>query len=114
VWLLNIRRVHRSRLPDIGVIAGLAVVAFEPAAPRGYDYEVAYWQGTGQGRLAELWGEAMAFAPAGLFPASFYRDEWELVVQPGGCERWEAYKGACSALARALGFRAVAGSARLR
>jgi hypothetical protein len=60
----------------------------------GYDYEVAYWQRAGHGKLGKLWNDALAFAPAGLFPASFYRDEWELVVQPEACDSWEQYRDA--------------------
>lgn len=59
----------------------------------GYEYEIAYWDG-GTGKLRKLWEEAMTLAPAGMFPPSFYRDEWELVVQPEGCQTWDQYKNA--------------------
>lgn len=58
----------------------------------GYEYEIAYWGGPG--KLKKLWADAMTLAPTGDFPDSFYRDEWELVVQPEGCETWEEYKQA--------------------
>lgn len=60
----------------------------------GYDYEVAYWQGRGQGKLGRLWDGAVALRTTEQFPDSFYRDEWELVVQPEGCESWEQYRDA--------------------
>lgn len=61
----------------------------------GYPYEIQYW-GAG-GALEKLWQTALGLAPAGDLPESFYRDEWELVVQPQGCETWEDYKAASRA-----------------
>jgi len=59
----------------------------------GYEYTIAYWGSKNQ-RLEKLWDQALAFASAEGFPESFYRDEWEQVVQPAGCEQWENYKDA--------------------
>lgn len=61
----------------------------------GYEYDIAYWPG--DARLTAAWDKAMALAPAGDFTDSFYRDEWELVVQPQGCSTWEEYKKASRA-----------------
>jgi superfamily I DNA/RNA helicase len=44
--------------------------------------------------LEKLWDKALAFGTEGSFPSSFFRDEWELVVQRHGCETWEDYKKA--------------------
>jgi len=55
----------------------------------GYDYEIAWWGS--DDRLRDLWDRALGMAEPNLFPASFYRDEWELVVQPAGCESGEDY-----------------------
>lgn len=58
----------------------------------GYDYKIAYWDSTP--KLEDLWETAMGLAPADLFPPSFYRDEWELVVQPAGCDSAADYRTA--------------------
>jgi len=58
----------------------------------GYRYEIKYW-----GRdsvLTKLWETACALGTKGQFADSFFRDEWELVVQAQGCESWEDYKRA--------------------
>ena len=58
----------------------------------GYRYEVKYW---GQGQtLQNLWEDALTLGSGMGFARSFYRDEWELVVQPQGCESWEDDKKA--------------------
>ncbi len=58
----------------------------------GYRYEIKYW---GQdGALEKLWETALALGTEGKVADSFFRDEWELVVQPQGCETWEDYKRA--------------------
>jgi len=55
----------------------------------GYEYTINYW---GMNKtLTGLWDKAMALAPS-EFPTSFYRDEWELVVQDAGCMSWNDYK----------------------
>jgi len=58
----------------------------------GYDYRIAYFNP--DSRLQALWEKAMAHSPTGLFPTAFYRDEWEEVVQPHGCETWQDYRKA--------------------
>jgi hypothetical protein len=58
----------------------------------GYAYEIAWWDV--DDRLEPQWDLAMGLAPSGLFPVSFYRDEWELVVQPAGCQTAEDYREA--------------------
>ena len=57
----------------------------------GYEYTIAYW-GIGD-RLENLWDKALGLAPSG-FPSTFFRDEWERVVQEHGCESWNDYKRA--------------------
>ena len=61
----------------------------------GYEYEIKWW-GMG-GALEGLWEQALTLAPADQFALSFFRDEWELVVQPQGCASWEDYKKASRA-----------------
>ncbi len=58
----------------------------------GYAYEIKY-RGT-DGALERQWEQALALGSAGNFPASFFRDEWQLVVQRHGCETWEDYRRA--------------------
>ncbi len=58
----------------------------------GYPYQIRYWRPGGT--LEELWDKALALGSEGNFAASFFRDEWELVVQRHGCETWEDYKRA--------------------
>ncbi len=58
----------------------------------GYPYQIKYW-GTGSA-LEKLWDKALALGSEGHFAASFFRDEWELVVQRHGCETWEDYRRA--------------------
>ena len=61
----------------------------------GYRYEIKWW-GLGKD-LEELWDKALGLAAGSKFPDSFFRDEWELVIQPQGCETWEEYKQASRA-----------------
>ncbi len=57
----------------------------------GYRYEIKYW---GRGSdLESLWQTACGMA-GGDFAPTFFRDEWELVVQPQGCKTWEEYRRA--------------------
>lgn len=58
----------------------------------GYNYEIGYWGTTD--KLEDLWDRAVGLAPADAFPTSFYRDEWELVVQPAGCYTLADYSSA--------------------
>lgn len=58
----------------------------------GYRYEIKWW-GMGD-ELEKLWSTAVALGSGLPYPESFFRDEWELVVQAQGCETWEDYKGA--------------------
>lgn len=61
----------------------------------GYAYSTAYWNDK-SGRLKSLWGSAMALANTD-FDEGFYRDEWNLVVQPLGCATWNDYRRASRA-----------------
>lgn len=57
----------------------------------GYPYRIEYWT-QGDGVLWDEWQAALAQAPHSLqVDASFYREEWEYVVQPAGCDTVEAY-----------------------
>jgi superfamily I DNA/RNA helicase len=58
----------------------------------GYDYRIAWWGSSRQ--LDELWQTALGLGATQPFSPAFLRDEWELVVQPQGCESWEDYKRA--------------------
>ena len=58
----------------------------------GYAYSIAYW-GSKAKKLEELWATALTLSPDG-FPESFFRDEWEQVVQPHACRSWEDYRAA--------------------
>ncbi len=55
----------------------------------GYEYEIAYWPG--DPRLKRAWDNAIALAPTGRYAPAFFRDEWELVAQPQGCEQEKDY-----------------------
>lgn len=58
---------------------------------QGYDYRVDY----GSRKLEDCWQSALTMAPPELNkPESFYREEWELVIQPQGIESLDAYKKA--------------------
>jgi superfamily I DNA/RNA helicase len=57
---------------------------------QGYRYRIAYWPNA---PLAELWDQALTLRPTG-FSAQFFREEWDYIVQPEGCTRWEDYKKA--------------------
>lgn len=62
----------------------------------GYRYDIRYW-GRGHGRdgdLEDLWEKALALDSGSGLSRSFFRDEWELVVQAQGCESWDDYKAA--------------------
>lgn len=59
----------------------------------GYSYRIAYWR-TGRGELWDMWRQALERAEPGVFPESFYREEWEHVVQPQGVHSWDEYKRA--------------------
>lgn len=53
----------------------------------GYEYEVDFGKQT-----AELWSQALEMAPSELaFDESFYKDEWERVVQPQEIASLDAY-----------------------
>lgn len=58
----------------------------------GYPYQIRYWGS--DPTLLELWEKAMAIEDGTGFSPSFFRDEWELVVQAQGCETWEDYRRA--------------------
>ena len=59
----------------------------------GYEYKIQYWN-PGKGRLAELWNTAVSLGSGLHFSPSFYRDEWEAVVQAQNCKTWQDYKRA--------------------
>lgn len=53
----------------------------------GYDYTIDYGH-----RTAPLWNKALDLVPADLdFDLSFYREEWELVIQPQAITCFEEY-----------------------
>jgi len=57
---------------------------------QGYAHQIAYY-GVDK-RLDELWKQALVFAPDELdVPESFYREEWERVVQDEGVETMRDY-----------------------
>jgi len=58
----------------------------------GYQYQIRYWGSDTE--LEELWERAIALGAGTDFQPSFFRDEWEFVVQAWGCETWEDYKKA--------------------
>jgi len=61
----------------------------------GYRYEIRWWGMSDQ--LEALWRTALALGEGLGRPGSFFRDEWELVVQAQGCESWEDYRQASRA-----------------
>lgn len=60
---------------------------------QGYAYRMAYWRGR-SGELWQYWKQALERAKPAAFPESFYREEWEHVVQPQGIHGWQGYKRA--------------------
>ncbi len=60
----------------------------------GYEYQIAYWKK--DKKLRAAWDKAMALSSHD-FSETFYREEWEIVVQAQGCEQWEDYKKASRA-----------------
>lgn len=53
----------------------------------GYHYEIDYGE-----RTASLWDHALNMAPSDLkLPSSFYREEWERVIQPQGVSSLDEY-----------------------
>lgn len=56
----------------------------------GYRYEIHWW--SPGSKLEELWEKALALGSHLQLPKSFFRDEWEMVVQARGCESWEDYR----------------------
>lgn len=53
----------------------------------GYPHEIDYGE-----RTASLWEQALNIAPSDVqLPASFYREEWERVIQPQGVSSLEEY-----------------------
>jgi len=61
----------------------------------GYRYDIKWW-GVGS-KIEELWELALALDSDSGFSPAFFRDEWEMVVQPHGCETWKDYKRASRA-----------------
>ena len=57
---------------------------------QGYRYSIAYW---GNPKLTKLWEQAMV-GHTGEFKESFFREEWDYVVQPAGCTTFDEYKKA--------------------
>lgn len=57
---------------------------------QGYRYTIAYW---GNPKLTKLWEQAMV-GHTGEFKESFFREEWDYVVQPAGCTTFDEYKKA--------------------
>ena len=57
---------------------------------QGYRYTIAY---PSQEVVKDLWAQAIALRPSG-FSESFFREEWDYVVQPAGCSSYEEYKKA--------------------
>lgn len=61
---------------------------------QGYDYKIEYWEATSK-LLQGLWEDALGDTPERLgLRREFFREEWDFVVQPGGCTSYEAYRDA--------------------
>ena len=61
---------------------------------QGYEYRIEYWDMVG-GPLPELWDGAVGDKPEELnLPRAFFREEWDFVVQPGGCVAYDDYREA--------------------
>jgi superfamily I DNA/RNA helicase len=59
---------------------------------QGYDYKIEYWDSK---PLQGLWDDALGDTPERLdLRREFFREEWDFVVQPGGCTSYEAYRDA--------------------
>jgi len=57
---------------------------------QGYAYTIDYYR-RGSGRLWEHWCAAIGSKPDLPYPTSFYREEWEYVVQSHGCRTRDEY-----------------------
>jgi superfamily I DNA/RNA helicase len=58
---------------------------------QGYDHDIAYFDPR-RGKLKELWEQALASRPADVdVPESFYREEWEFVIQDQAVESLRDY-----------------------
>ncbi len=56
---------------------------------QGYEYEIGYFGS--RDRLEPHWRAALSRAPEGAFPETFYREEWEDVVQAQACMTEDDY-----------------------
>ena len=58
---------------------------------QGYEGKIRYYSDY-EGELHDLWEQALAFKPTDMkVPESFYREEWEYVVQAQGCSSLRDY-----------------------
>lgn len=57
---------------------------------QGYEQKLAYWP---RQPLKQLWEQALTLAPGG-FSDTFFREEWDYIVQPAGCSSFDDYKKA--------------------
>ena len=90
-------RANLSRICSPEALARIEVVHIDKWVAdllqrAGYKYEIKWW-GMG-GELEELWDRALGLAGSVSYSHSFFRDEWEMVVQPQGCETWDEYRRA--------------------
>ena len=58
---------------------------------QNYAYKIAYYDDKSGKQLKKLWDQAMLKAPALGFENSFYREEWEQVVQYHGIDTAKVY-----------------------
>lgn len=91
---------NMARLCDPEVLSRIDVVHLDKWVQgllrgAGYAYEIKWWDP--DGTLGKLWNQAVALGAKAGLTDDFFRDEWELVVQPQGCEHWEDYKHASRA-----------------
>lgn len=88
---------HLQSIVPPGVMRRIEVVHLDKwvadfLKSQGYDYKIEYWDPY-DGPLRTLWERALADKPevVGL-RRDFFREEWDLVVQPSGCTSYESYR----------------------
>jgi len=83
----NLKQICPAKALERIEVINLDRWVFNYLRKQGYDFTIDYGK-----RWREIWQDAMALVPEHLqLPYSFFRDEWETVIQPIGVESLEDY-----------------------